>query len=123
MVAENAQTTRVFTFGIGNDSDRELCMGMARAGRGKGEIVDDKANINKAVIKQLGLALKVGMKWETMGKKGGGGCRELSPSVAVSRRRGRDVVVLAHRICVHLFVFGRTVFVAVECLCHIFPRI
>ena len=58
-VADNAQTTRVFTFGIGKDSDRELCMGMAKAGGGKGEIVDDNANINAVVIDQLESALKV----------------------------------------------------------------
>lgn len=45
----SAEGTRVFTFGIGGDVDRNLCNGIAAAGRGDCEFVDG-TNMNRLYI-------------------------------------------------------------------------
>lgn len=45
---------RVFTFGLGNDCDRDLCERVAQAGRGSCSLVRDGAvDLNAKVIKAL----------------------------------------------------------------------
>jgi hypothetical protein len=48
-VRNNAHTTRVFSFGIGNSVNRYLLEGMARAGRGEAEFVLLNADADEAV--------------------------------------------------------------------------
>jgi uncharacterized protein YegL len=57
-VKKNAQTTRVFTFGIGTDASKTLVMGMAKAGEGQYELITNNANMDEKVMRQLNRALK-----------------------------------------------------------------
>ena len=50
-VARNADTTRVFSFGIGNSVNRYLLDGMARAGRGESEFVLLNSDADEAVAR------------------------------------------------------------------------
>lgn len=52
----HANTTRVFTFGIG--ADRNLIEGLARAGNGDYEIIGEGESTDTKVMKQLCRALK-----------------------------------------------------------------
>ena len=58
LVKRNAHTTRLFAFGIGNDVDKELVNGMARAGEGSCSIVRETSAIRASVMKQLEHALQ-----------------------------------------------------------------
>ncbi|MDZ4753157.1 MAG: VIT domain-containing protein [Phycisphaerae bacterium] len=51
MVRDNAKTTRVFSFGIGNSVNRALLDGAARAGRGVAEFVTLASNADEAVAR------------------------------------------------------------------------
>jgi uncharacterized protein YegL len=57
-VRKHADTTRVFTFGIGNDADKNLVRGMAEAGEGKAEFILSGENMDEKVLRQLKRALK-----------------------------------------------------------------
>ncbi|KAL6076659.1 Protein mono-ADP-ribosyltransferase parp4 [Balamuthia mandrillaris] len=59
-VREHADTTRVFTFGIGEDASRDLVQGMADAGNGFAEFMDLKttAEMDDKVLRQLDRAMK-----------------------------------------------------------------
>eukprot|EP01112_Ceratiomyxa_fruticulosa_P009185 TRINITY_DN2395_c0_g1_i2.p1 TRINITY_DN2395_c0_g1~~TRINITY_DN2395_c0_g1_i2.p1 ORF type:complete len:918 (+),score=260.17 TRINITY_DN2395_c0_g1_i2:845-3598(+) len=59
-VKDYALTTRVFTFGIGNDVDVELVKGLAKAGEGAVELIRDNEikDIDIKVLTQLKRALK-----------------------------------------------------------------
>eukprot|EP01113_Clastostelium_recurvatum_P026748 TRINITY_DN3212_c0_g1_i2.p1 TRINITY_DN3212_c0_g1~~TRINITY_DN3212_c0_g1_i2.p1 ORF type:complete len:921 (-),score=240.09 TRINITY_DN3212_c0_g1_i2:11-2773(-) len=58
-VRRHARTTRVFTFGMGHDVDRALVTGMAKAGEGAHEFIDDSAtNIELLILNQLKRALQ-----------------------------------------------------------------
>eukprot|EP00727_Mastigamoeba_balamuthi_P009895 m51a1_g5528 hypothetical protein (806) ;mRNA; f:439156-442501 len=57
-VRNNANSTRVFTFGIGNDVDRNLVYGIAKAGEGRCELISESATMNQKVLRQLSHALK-----------------------------------------------------------------
>eukprot|EP01114_Cavostelium_apophysatum_P014046 TRINITY_DN3539_c0_g1_i1.p1 TRINITY_DN3539_c0_g1~~TRINITY_DN3539_c0_g1_i1.p1 ORF type:complete len:886 (+),score=216.32 TRINITY_DN3539_c0_g1_i1:162-2819(+) len=57
-VRKNAQTTRVFTFGIGAGASKELVRGIAEAGEGDYEIVIEGESMNHKVIRQLKSALQ-----------------------------------------------------------------
>eukprot|EP01105_Mastigella_eilhardi_P025760 TRINITY_DN7111_c0_g1_i1.p1 TRINITY_DN7111_c0_g1~~TRINITY_DN7111_c0_g1_i1.p1 ORF type:complete len:835 (+),score=180.17 TRINITY_DN7111_c0_g1_i1:81-2585(+) len=57
-VRDNAGTTRIFTFGIGSGVDRELVFGMAKAGEGYCELIQDSQSMNTKVLRQLERALK-----------------------------------------------------------------
>jgi hypothetical protein len=50
-VRQNARTTRVFSFGIGNSVNRYLIDGMARAGRGEAEFVLLESDADEAVAR------------------------------------------------------------------------
>lgn len=58
LVKQNAHTTRLFAFGIGNDVDKELVNGMAKAGEGSCSIVRETSAIRASVMKQLEHALQ-----------------------------------------------------------------
>ncbi|KAL6055409.1 von Willebrand factor A domain containing 5B1 [Balamuthia mandrillaris] len=59
-VREHADTTRVFTFGIGEDASRDLVQGMADAGNGFAEFMDLKTTeeMDDKVLRQLDRAMK-----------------------------------------------------------------
>jgi hypothetical protein len=57
-VRKNAETTRVFTFGIGDEASEELVRGMAEAGEGKAEFIRTGDNFEEKVMRQLQRALK-----------------------------------------------------------------
>lgn len=57
-VRRHASSTRVFTFGIGNDASKTLVAGMAEAGEGKAEFVRPGDNMEEKVLRQLQRALK-----------------------------------------------------------------
>jgi hypothetical protein len=57
-VKKFAKTTRVFTFGIGQEADQELVKGMAIAAQGNYEIIYDGDNMDDKVLRQLSRALK-----------------------------------------------------------------
>jgi len=57
-VRNNANTTRVFTYGIGNDVDRALVRGLCRAGNGDCEFIRDTETMNEKVLKLLNKALQ-----------------------------------------------------------------
>lgn len=61
LVKQNAHTTRLFAFGIGNDVDKELVNGMAKAGEGSCSIVTETSAIRASVMKQLEHALQPGL--------------------------------------------------------------
>lgn len=58
LVKQNANTTRLFAFGIGNDVDKELVNGMAKAGEGSCSIVRETSAIRASVMKQMEHALQ-----------------------------------------------------------------
>ena len=55
---KHAVSTRVFTFGIGNDASKTLVTGMAEAGEGKAEFVRPGDNMEEKVLRQLQRALQ-----------------------------------------------------------------
>lgn len=57
-VKQHASSTRVFTFGIGNDASKTLVTGMAEAGEGKAEFIKPGDNMEEKVLRQLKRALK-----------------------------------------------------------------
>eukprot|EP01155_Anaeramoeba_flamelloides_P049961 Anaeramoba_flamelloidesc41792_g1_i1.p1 GENE.c41792_g1_i1~~c41792_g1_i1.p1 ORF type:complete len:550 (-),score=141.21 c41792_g1_i1:149-1798(-) len=57
-VKREAQTTRVFTFGIGSGASTALVEGVAKAGNGACEMIADNDPIRKMVLRQLNRALK-----------------------------------------------------------------
>ena len=57
-VRNNAHTTRVFTFGIGNEASQELVTGMAKAGEGFFELIATGENMEAKVMRQLSRAMK-----------------------------------------------------------------
>ncbi|KAJ6250172.1 von willebrand factor a domain-containing protein 5a [Anaeramoeba flamelloides] len=57
-VKREAQTTRVFTFGIGSGASTALVEGVAKAGNGACEMIADNDPIRKIVLRQLNRALK-----------------------------------------------------------------
>jgi hypothetical protein len=67
-VRKHAQTTRVFTFGIGAGADRKLVEGMAKAGEGDFEIIIEGESTDEKVLRQLNRAMKpaitdITVKW------------------------------------------------------------
>jgi len=60
-VKKHCNTTRVFTFGIGNDVSKELIKGVARAGNGKFEFVSLEERMEEKVMKQLESAISPGL--------------------------------------------------------------
>eukprot|EP01155_Anaeramoeba_flamelloides_P029396 Anaeramoba_flamelloidesa85117_614.p1 GENE.a85117_614~~a85117_614.p1 ORF type:complete len:565 (+),score=118.69 a85117_614:51-1697(+) len=58
IVKREAQTTRVFTFGIGSGASTALVEGVAKAGNGACEMIADNDPIRKMVLRQLNRALK-----------------------------------------------------------------
>jgi len=71
MVRSNANTTRVFTFGIGRSASRVLCDGVAKAGEGEAVYIDKKEDMPELVITQLRYAMKpaltdVKLNWGTL---------------------------------------------------------
>ncbi|XP_048586492.1 von Willebrand factor A domain-containing protein 5A-like isoform X1 [Nematostella vectensis] len=58
LVAENASTARVFSFGIGDGASTELIKGVARAGHGSAEFVRGQDKLQVKVIKTLKRALQ-----------------------------------------------------------------
>ncbi len=48
-VRDNAHTTRVFTFGIGDAASVRLCEGMAEAGEGRAEFIRTGTNMQEKV--------------------------------------------------------------------------
>lgn len=57
-VRNNADTTRVFTFGIGDEASVALVQGMAEAGEGKPEFIRSGDPMEEKVMRQLHRALK-----------------------------------------------------------------
>ncbi|KAH3732835.1 Vault protein inter-alpha-trypsin domain [Pelomyxa schiedti] len=57
-VRGNASTTRVFTYGIGKDVDRKLVRGLAKAGNGECELIQDTQSMNQKVLRLLNKALQ-----------------------------------------------------------------
>ena len=57
-VRKNSHTTRVFTFGIGNEASQDLVKGMAKAGEGFFEFILPGENMEEKVMKQLGRAMQ-----------------------------------------------------------------
>eukprot|EP01133_Synstelium_polycarpum_P016972 gene16972-20196_t len=57
-VAKEANTTRIFTFGIGSGVDRELVVGLSKACKGYYEFIEDNANMEVQVMKLLSIALE-----------------------------------------------------------------
>eukprot|EP00727_Mastigamoeba_balamuthi_P000601 m51a1_g10538 hypothetical protein (749) ;mRNA; r:2902-5885 len=58
VVRAHANTTRVFTFGIGSGVDRKLVYGIAKAGEGQCELISESNSMSQKVLKQLARALK-----------------------------------------------------------------
>eukprot|EP01118_Nematostelium_gracile_P006839 TRINITY_DN2208_c0_g1_i1.p1 TRINITY_DN2208_c0_g1~~TRINITY_DN2208_c0_g1_i1.p1 ORF type:complete len:913 (-),score=285.21 TRINITY_DN2208_c0_g1_i1:11-2749(-) len=58
VVKKNAETTRVFTFGIGEQASVELVEGMAKAGSGYHEIIKSGSDMTAQVMRQVNRALK-----------------------------------------------------------------
>eukprot|EP01119_Soliformovum_irregulare_P016300 TRINITY_DN4699_c0_g1_i2.p1 TRINITY_DN4699_c0_g1~~TRINITY_DN4699_c0_g1_i2.p1 ORF type:complete len:850 (+),score=284.73 TRINITY_DN4699_c0_g1_i2:75-2624(+) len=58
IVRKHANTTRVFTFGVGPEASKALVMGMAKAGEGKFEIIANETEMKSKVMRQLDNALK-----------------------------------------------------------------
>jgi len=61
LVRENSNTTRLFSFGIGNYVDMDLVNCMARAGQGKSCFVCDSSSVRDSVMNQLERALQPGL--------------------------------------------------------------
>ncbi len=59
-VKKYAQTTRVFTFGIGNEISKQLIVGLAEAGQGNYEFITPH-NMDEKVLKLLDRALRPGV--------------------------------------------------------------
>jgi hypothetical protein len=59
-VKKHANSTRVFTFGIGQDVSKDLVENIARAGNGDCCLIKsvDSSNIEETVLQQLNKALK-----------------------------------------------------------------
>ncbi|KAL6040638.1 von Willebrand factor A domain-containing protein 5A [Balamuthia mandrillaris] len=57
-VRKHADTTRVFTFGIGNEASQELVKGMAKAGEGFYEFITGNDNMETKVMRQLSRAMQ-----------------------------------------------------------------
>ena len=71
-VREQAKTTRVFTFGIGRDASVALVRGMARAGEGLCELIEDATDMREKVMRQLKRAVRpaltdLSVAWENCG--------------------------------------------------------
>ena len=57
-VRKNANSTRVFTFGIGGEASTELVRGMAKAGEGQCEMIRETTTMKEQVMKMLSKALQ-----------------------------------------------------------------
>jgi hypothetical protein len=57
-VRKQANTTRVFTFGIGSGASRKLIMEISKAGEGSFEFIEDEKSMEDKVLKQLNKAIK-----------------------------------------------------------------
>lgn len=75
-IREQAQTTRVFTFGIGHDASVALVRGMARAGEGICELIEDATNMREKVVRQLKRAVKPALTGLTLAWEGCGTVRQ-----------------------------------------------
>ena len=75
-IREQAQTTRVFTFGIGRDASVALVRGMARAGEGLCELIEDATDMREKVVRQLKRAVKPALTGLTLAWEGCGAVRQ-----------------------------------------------
>lgn len=66
-VRSNANNTRVFTYGIGRDVDRDLVRGLAKAGNGECELIQDTESMNQKVLRLLNIALQPALTNVTLG--------------------------------------------------------
>ncbi|GAM27020.1 hypothetical protein SAMD00019534_101950 [Acytostelium subglobosum LB1] len=57
-VGKEANTTRIFTFGIGGGVDRELIVGMSRACKGYYEFIQDESDMEERVMTLMNVALE-----------------------------------------------------------------
>ncbi|EGG21832.1 hypothetical protein DFA_01718 [Cavenderia fasciculata] len=75
-VASEANTTRIFTFGIGGGVDKELVIGLSKACKGSYELISDSANdFEERVLSLLSIAMQpmlsnVKIDWEGAGLTG-----------------------------------------------------
>lgn len=58
VIKQQALSTRVFTFGIGEEVSKRLVSGMAKAGNGGAEFVKSGDNMDEKVMRQLEKALR-----------------------------------------------------------------
>lgn len=65
-VKSQANTTRVFMFGIGSQVSQDLIRGLAEAGNGKAEFVRDGDRLQTKVMKHLNYALSPGLSYASL---------------------------------------------------------
>ncbi|KAN0029598.1 hypothetical protein ACTA71_007730 [Dictyostelium dimigraforme] len=71
-VAKEANTTRIFTYGIGGCVDQELVIGLSKACKGYYEMIKDNTNMEKQVMKLLNVAFEpmlsnIKLDWSSSG--------------------------------------------------------
>ncbi|KAN0028067.1 hypothetical protein ACTFIV_009896 [Dictyostelium citrinum] len=71
-VAMEANTTRIFTYGIGNGVDQELVIGLSKACKGYYEMIKETTNMEKQVMKLLNVAFEpmlsnIKLDWSSSG--------------------------------------------------------
>ncbi|KAM9992593.1 hypothetical protein ACTFIY_010043 [Dictyostelium cf. discoideum] len=71
-VAKEANTTRIFTYGIGSGVDQELVIGLSKACKGYYEMIRETTNMEKQVMKLLNVAFEpmlsnIKLDWSSCG--------------------------------------------------------
>ncbi|EAL61364.1 hypothetical protein DDB_G0292016 [Dictyostelium discoideum AX4] len=71
-VAKEANTTRIFTYGIGASVDQELVIGLSKACKGYYEMIKETTNMEKQVMKLLNVAFEpmlsnIKLDWSSCG--------------------------------------------------------
>ncbi|KAK5583666.1 hypothetical protein RB653_005264 [Dictyostelium firmibasis] len=74
-VAKEANTTRIFTYGIGSGVDTELVIGLSKACKGYYEMIKDNTDMEKQVMKLLNVAFEpmlsnIKLDWSPSGLDG-----------------------------------------------------